>query len=296
MQTVSIIGVGRVGGALALALDQNGYEIKNLIFHNPEKAKNISDLLGNEPQIISFDDFEKINTDIILITTQDYEIKNVSKKLSEISGNENAFVFHTSGSLSSKILNDIKQVGYNIGSIHPLVSISNSIKGQNRFAGAYFGVEGDKEAITLAKQIVNDLSGIPFSIDTENKALYHASAVTACGHLVTLLNIATEMLQSSGIEKQTGKEILLPLVKSTINNLENQTFAESLTGTFARGDVETLERHIENLEKNGNNEQTKIYLQLGESSLKLAKEQGVSQERLDKMAKKISLAKKNLKC
>jgi predicted dinucleotide-binding enzyme len=30
---ISIIGIGRVGGALAIALAKNGYEIENLVGH-----------------------------------------------------------------------------------------------------------------------------------------------------------------------------------------------------------------------------------------------------------------------
>jgi len=52
-------------------------------------------------------------------------------------------IFHTSGSLSSEILKDLKAVGCPTGSIHPLVSISDVRLGAERFADAYFCVEGD---------------------------------------------------------------------------------------------------------------------------------------------------------
>jgi predicted dinucleotide-binding enzyme len=38
VQTVSIIGVGRVGGALALALDKCGYKVENLVSRNGQNA------------------------------------------------------------------------------------------------------------------------------------------------------------------------------------------------------------------------------------------------------------------
>ena len=43
-----------------------------------------------------------------------------------------------------------------------------------------------KKAVEAAKKIVDALGGKSFSIETKYKTLYHASAVTACGHLVAV--------------------------------------------------------------------------------------------------------------
>ncbi|MGI8669251.1 MAG: Rossmann-like and DUF2520 domain-containing protein [Aridibacter sp.] len=296
MKSVSIIGVGRVGGALALALSEKNYRIENLITRNPEKAEKIAEQISSNPAIKTLEEFKITSEDIIFIAVQDSEIKYVAENLARNSIKSATFIYHMSGSLSSEILSSLNNIGCKTGSIHPLVSISNSFIGVKRFKNAYFCIEGNVEAVKLAEKIVEDLGGKSFSIETKYKTLYHASAVTACGHFVALINTATEMLETCGIKKYEAKKILMPLVKSTLENMEEQTFAEALTGTFARGDLETFERHIRVLQENATREQTEIYLLLGEQSLKLAEEQGMSKELLEKMTKKISLAKKNLKC
>jgi hypothetical protein len=70
--------------------------------------------------------------------------------------------------------------------------------------------------------------------------------------------------------------------------------AEALTGTFARADVGTLERHIESLERTVSKEEFSIYLELGRHSLKLAEAQGVDPERLAKMRERLAKAEASI--
>jgi predicted short-subunit dehydrogenase-like oxidoreductase (DUF2520 family) len=296
MRKISIIGVGRVGGALASALSKKGFVIENLVVRNDATARKISELIEPEPQISTLENLPEITSDIIFITTQDSEIETVAENLAGRLENSARIVFHTSGALSSDILKSLQSKGFRTGSIHPLVSISDAILGAERFSGAYFCVEGDPEAVRAAGQIVAELGGKSFSIETKYKALYHASAVTACGHLVALIDTATEMLANCGLSEAQAKEILLPLIKSTIENLEIQTPSEALTGTFARADVKTFEKHLAALDENVTEEAREIYLQLGARSAHLAERQGANAENLSEILSKISLAKKNFKC
>ncbi len=296
MKGVSIIGVGRVGGAIALALDNKGYKINNLISRSLENANVIAKQTSSKPNMCNLSELKDFSTDIVFISTQDSEIDNVVEELKHKTFHKNTYVFHTSGSLSSVVLNELKANNCIVGSIHPLISISDSHLGVKRFGDAYFCVEGDLEAVGLAKEIVKDLGGKAFTIDAKYKSLYHASAVMACGHIVALIDASMEMLQICGLDSDSSKEVLMPLIKSTIKNLEEQKNSEALTGTFARGDLATLEKHIETIGDNSSDEILELYLNLGERSLRLAKEQGIAEEKLEIMSKKISLAKKNRKC
>lgn len=296
MKSVSIIGVGRVGGAFALALDKKDYRIENLFTRTRENAERIRKMIGREVKIGRLENSDELTSEIIFISTQDSEIENVVGQLKEKSFQHKTYIFHTSGSLSSEILSELKQQNCCVGSIHPLVSISDSVRGVKRFEDAYFCIEGDSEACELAEKIVGDFGGKPFTIETKYKTLYHASAVTACGHIVALIDVSLEMLQKCGLETNTAKEILMPLIKSTIENVGEQKTSEALTGTFARADSETFARHIEVLNESVSAEIMEIYLMLGKRSLNLAKEQGIDAVKISNMLEKISLAKKNLKC
>lgn len=292
---ISIIGIGRLGGALATALSRKNYAVENLCARNVKNAAEIIKSINPPPKILSEDELSKITSDVIFITTQDYEIEAVAEKLKNNLSNK-PIVFHTSGSLSSAVLKELKDVGCAVGSIHPLVSISDWQLGAERFANAFFCVEGDEKSVRVANEIVEQLGGKPFSISTEFKALYHASAVTASGHLTALVDAAIEMLTKCGLQENEAQTILLPLIESTIENLETQATADALTGTFARADVGTLERHLEVLEKNVSPQLLEIYLLLGMRSIQLAERQGASRANLEKIREKLLLAKTNLKC
>ncbi len=289
MRKVSIIGVGRVGGALAIALARKGYVIENLFVRNDETAQKVAEIVEPKPEILPSENFDEISSDIVFIATQDAEIENAARNLAKVL-QVKPFVFHTSGALSSEILQSLKKIGCQTGSIHPLVSVSDALLGAERFTGANFCVEGEREAVELAKKIVSDLGGKSFSIETRYKTLYHAAAVTACGHLVALVDVAVEMLTNCGLDAEKAKETLLPLIKSTVENLETQTLPAALTGTFARGDIATFEKHLEALE-NVSPEARDIYLQLGMRSAHLAERQGANPENLSEIRRQISLVK-----
>ncbi len=295
---ISIIGVGRLGGALALALTNRNYKIENLISRggSAENARKISELITPpQPRILGEIEFSKIASDIIFIATQDTEIEAVAESLARELKNK-PFVFHTSGALSSGVLSELKKIGCPVASLHPLVSISDSVLGAGKFENAFFCVEGDKSAVDAAKEIVKSLDGKSFSIETRFKNLYHAAAVSASGHLVALIDVALEMLEKCDLPEAAAREILLPLVKSTVENLETQTTARALTGTFARGDDQTLNKQIETLRENVSIDALEVFLQLGSRSLHLARRQkNVEARKLDAMSEMLQLAKKNIK-
>jgi predicted short-subunit dehydrogenase-like oxidoreductase (DUF2520 family) len=279
---VCVIGVGRMGGALAIALSKKGYKVKQLVTKDRERAEKIAGYINPKPKVLSPTEYEKVSTDIIFISAQDSEISNIDRLLA-IDLENLPYVFHNSGAKSSDILSELRKNGCQVGSFHPLVSISDPVKDAKNFQDAYFCLEGDEEAVEIGGYIVNALGGKSFSVPTEYKSLYHASAVMACGHLVTLLSLAFEMFNKCGLESSETQQILLPLIKSTINNLSHQTPAEALTGTFARGDIETMSDHLQAIKTNMRPELLEIYKVIGLESLNLAEHQGIDENAINMM-------------
>jgi len=178
MVSVSIIGVGRVGGAIALSLPKDKYSIEKLVVHGHSNVDSLIAGLPRPPDVTTLDALGDVSSDVIFITTQDSHIVAAAGALAK-KVMSSPIVFHTSGSYSSSILDELKKAGSRTGSVHPLVSISKPELGPDRFRNAFFCVEGEPAAVEMGKQIVADLGGRPFSIDTKFKTLYHASAVTA---------------------------------------------------------------------------------------------------------------------
>jgi predicted short-subunit dehydrogenase-like oxidoreductase (DUF2520 family) len=294
VKSVSIVGVGRVGGAFAIGLSTCGYQIRQLVYRgNGRAAETISKKIAGS-EAVRMIDLKTIDSDVVFITTRDPEIAGAAAAITGRAA-PGTIVYHTSGALSSKVLAPLADSGCATGSIHPLVSISEPELGIENLRGSFFCVEGDAEAIAMADRIVEALGGRPFTIDSQYKTLYHAAAVTACGHMVALFDAAAEMMEKCGLDAADAKTILLPLVSSTIQNLERQSTAEALTGTFARADVETFVRHVQALNAEVSEELIEIYLLLGERSLELASKQGVSADRIETLRAKVAIAKSKLK-
>jgi predicted short-subunit dehydrogenase-like oxidoreductase (DUF2520 family) len=263
---VSIIGTGRLGTTLAIALASRGYTIRSLVARSAQSARKAARLLDAEVQVLAAKQLRTlISADLFLITVPDDQIAGVAQQLSEINADQKkGLALHTSGALSSEVLAPLREKGWHTGSIHPLMSVSGS---DDSLRGAFWSVEGDRSALRLGKEIVRDLEGKSFSIRAEDKPLYHAAAVMVSGNVVALFDVALEMLAECGLDRKTAQAILWPLIASTVRSLGTKTPEASLTGTFSRGDVATVTRHLAAMR---NPEVRDLYRMLGKRSLQLA--------------------------
>jgi len=288
--SVSIIGAGRLGQALAIALQSSGYPILALVARRRQKAEKAAALLADTkpmPRALAANQLMELpRTDLILIATPDDAIEETARRLAIFTvGQSRRTVLHTSGALSSEVLAPLAAAGFQTGSIHPLVSISEPASGAETLRGAFYCLEGTRKAKLLAECIVRDLGGHSFSIKPESKALYHAAAVMASPHLVALFDLATEMLAACGLSKRKAQKVLVPLLESTVNNLKASNSEKALTGTFARGDVATVRRHLRALAGEELAEALDVYKLLGLRSVQLAEKNGLDPQLLDQIRK-----------
>ncbi len=275
---VSIVGTGRLGTALARALATHDYSIRSLVARRVQSArKAAADLtdkrtdLDDKPATFGANKIGFLpHADLFLISTPDDQIASVARNLSRLDFDPKPVVLHTSGALSSEVLSPLRAKGWSTGSVHPLLSISDRKTAE--IEGAFWCVEGDARSVRLGKRIVRDLGGRSFSIHAADKPLYHAAAVMTSGNVVALFDVALEMMVQSGLTRKTARRILQPLLASTVRSLETKDPAQALTGTFSRGDVETVKRHLATLKNHKLTDALEAYRLLGKRSLKLTKD------------------------
>jgi predicted short-subunit dehydrogenase-like oxidoreductase (DUF2520 family) len=288
--TISIIGAGRLGNALAIALTSNGYAVVALAARRAAHARKAISLSGLPSQTLALgaEQLEQLPpSDLVLITTPDDVIEEIARNFAQLrrTARHRGTFLHTSGALSSAVLAPLAGRGFHTGSLHPLVSVSEPGAGAEALHGAFYCVEGDSVAVRFANSIVHDLNGTAFTIKPESKALYHAAAVMASPHLVALFDLATEMLVVCGIQPKRVREILLPLVESTLRNLKTTDPKRALTGTFARGDLATVARHLKAMRLERLAEANDVYRLLGKHSLELAEKNGLKPELAEQIRK-----------
>ncbi|HEY0099950.1 MAG TPA: DUF2520 domain-containing protein [Pyrinomonadaceae bacterium] len=286
--SVAIVGAGRLGSALALALSQSGYSIVALVARRPQHARRAARLLSPRPLALGSTQLDSLpETDLLLITTPDDEIAAVASRLAQTFAAREAkatpplrrrparVALHASGALVSDALAPLGAHAFSLGSLHPLVSISDPLGGASNLRGAFYCLEGEARARAAADKIVRALGGRSFSIAARRKPLYHAAAVMCSGHLVALFSLATEMLVRCGLPRHQASSVLLPLASGTLENLARRAHpASALTGPFPRADVATLRRHVAALRELEMNETLAVYVALGRHALRLARSSG----------------------
>ena len=287
--SVAIIGAGRLGSALALALSQSGYAIDALVARRLTHARRAARALSLQTLALGATQLDSLpDTDLLLITTPDDEIAGVAAHLARVFASRAAnaatrqprrrparVALHASGALVSDALAPLAAHAFSLGSLHPLVSITDTRGGAQSLRGAFYCLEGEARARASANKIVRALGGRSFSIDARRKPLYHAAAVMSAGHLVALFSLATEMLARCGLSGRQASRVLLPLASSTLENLARATLpASALTGPFARADVATLRRHLSALREFDTGETLRVYVALGRHALRLARARG----------------------
>lgn len=263
---VALVGAGRVGLTLAHLLKMAGSTIETIITSNPKKS-----FESLAPKFIP-QEYELIATpDLLIVATPDDAIESVALKLAGRADWRGTIALHCSGALDASVLSSLSEVGATIGSLHPLKSFAQPITDNLREAlkDVYWCVEGEPRAKELATKIVQAAQGNLIMIKAEDKPLYHAAAVMACGHLVALIDISMEMLQDCGINRRNALKMLLPLVESTVENLDNGP-ENAITGPFARQDFQTIKLHFQNLITRKADYAT-LYSLLGHHSLELIK-------------------------
>jgi predicted short-subunit dehydrogenase-like oxidoreductase (DUF2520 family) len=279
---------------LAIALDKVGYSLNLIVAKHATSAKRASQLAGGQAVGLSAKQFRRLlpkhrellgQSSVILIATPDDVIASIADELAVLlesrteTGKQVAL--HTSGALTANVLKPLRQFGISVAALHPLVSISEPKSGAEGLTRAFFSVEGDAPAMRVGRRIARDLGAQTFTIKAEAKPLYHAAALMASPNLTALIDIAFEMLKRCGLTANQSQKVLLPLLQSTIANLASTDPARSLTGTFKRGDIATVQKHVDTISSHKLFDALEAYVLLGRRSMKLANRKSAALTEID---------------
>ncbi|MFC1850408.1 Rossmann-like and DUF2520 domain-containing protein [candidate division CSSED10-310 bacterium] len=238
---ISFIGVGRIGSLLASLLVTNGYKLCGFFDLEVAKCSRLQSKLGKGT---IFADHRSLirHSDVIFITTVDDQIEAVVNTVMRTAENlEGKFFLHTSGVLPSASMQPLRDQGAAIASFHPCVSVS---AGSTNLKDVYFVMEGDHEALKLGAELAGVFQGEPLSIPASSKTSYHFGAVLVSNFMVTICHEVMVLYKQAGINQDVAAKLLVPLLKSTVQNIEQRGVEASLTGPVARGDRQTINRHL----------------------------------------------------
>ena len=281
-QRVAIVGAGNVGSILAKAFYRQGYQLMGIASKTILSAVALANLFGvvattRPAEITKY-------ADIVVIATPDRYISQVVQEIATDGGfRKGQFVLHTSGSLSSEILQVASECGAFVGCMHPLQSFADRERGTGLLVGTYFALGGHEQAVNLGTDIVKDFGGQSFILADKDKPLYHAAACIASNYLVSLLHWAVKSYESIGLTPEQARNALFPLVEGTLKNIQELGPTEALTGPVSRGDGTTITAHLAAIE---NTDEQELYVALANYTLGIALGKGtVSGEQVTVMKK-----------
>ncbi len=271
--TLSVIGAGAAGGAIALALKQAGYPVSGIASRSLASAESLAALI----------DCDRFSTDaaeivalgeIVIISTPDGAVSDVCREIAARGSVRQGQCFlHLSGALASDALNAAASAGADCLSFHPIQTLANPLQGAELLRGACFCLEGGERALETGRSLVAALEGEALVIDREMKPLYHAALCFSSNYLVALEAIAVDLLGLAGITPDQALKALMPLIQGTAANLRSVGLPDALTGPISRGDADTVRKHLQSLEETPASVAA-IYRLLGTEAARLTREKG----------------------
>ena len=273
---VAILGCGRVGGALAIAMHEAGADALHLTGQRAEHAAALAERLGGTHHNTMQQAVDAAQ--LVIVTVPDDAIEPVVRGLQ---WSADHIVLHCCGLHTLDVLASARATGASVGSLHPLMAITDPNQGAASLSGATFAIEGEGDVQALLEGIVAALDGRAVSIAPEQRALYHASAMLVGGYLSALGAEAAAMWQQLGLDPQDGIKALTPMMGQVAANLRAQGVPAALAGSVQRGDVGTVQSHLDTLAESSPRS-LGLYIALARTSLQQARDAGhAGRERLD---------------
>lgn len=205
-----VIGAGRAGTSLAAALTAVGWSVDGPLGRHDDLAHAAA------------------GARLLVLAVPDGAVSRVA---AEVRPGE-AVVAHVAGSLGLDVLAPHQRVA----SVHPLVALPDTERGAARMNGAWYAIAGD----AIAEEVVAALSGRAVAVADGDRAQYHAAAVMASNHLVALLGQVERVAAGLGVPL----DAYLDLARGALDDVAAVGPARALTGPVARGDWDTISRHL----------------------------------------------------
>ena len=227
MIRIGLVGTGNV--AIALAREIRRHEAFTLVqLIGRDKNKIPKDLID----IPFSDQFNALPTcDMILIAVSDHAIQEVSNQLPLT----DAVVAHTSGASSMDLLSNHKHRGV----FYPLQTFSK----QQPLTWSEIPIlwEGNNKLVDEKLESLSQLlSPLAVQSDEKQRLSMHLAAVVVNNFTNHLYAEAHRFCKS----KHVNFDLLVPLIEETTRKIKQLDPRESQTGPAARGDTQTIQRHM----------------------------------------------------
>ena len=279
-----IIGAGQVGRGLFRSFRESGVEVVG--FHS-RRPSPIATSYGVLPPVIG-------DANTIIVAVRDDQLDSVLADLVDAtspSGRRRlasgTVVVHTSGGAEPPLIPRMVEMGLSGGTFHPLVPFANPDRAPELLRKAWIGIDGDDQARAASRRLAGQLGARTLEIPAGMKSIYHAAAVISSNFPIVLGAVASSILTDAGVPERSAHQAVHSLMDAAISNIAEGHPESALTGPVMRGDVETVNRHLQALRHNP--EARALYRRLSFAALEIASRQGGDPARLAEIRRLLQL-------
>jgi len=237
---VGVVGAGRVGTALAVALSRAGHRVVAAAAVSQGSRQRVERFLPGTP--VRQPGEVCADADLVLLTVPDDVLPGLVSGLAATSAPlAGRLLAHASGRHGLAVLEPAVRAGGLPLAMHPVMTFTGRPDDVERLAGISFGVTAPEALRPVAEVLVMEMGAEPVFIEEEYRGLYHAALAGAANHLVTQVVQACDLLALAGVPQPA--RMLGPLLSAALDNSLRLGDA-ALTGPVARGDADTVASHV----------------------------------------------------
>jgi predicted short-subunit dehydrogenase-like oxidoreductase (DUF2520 family) len=235
---VSLIGAGNVAWHLAGALEEAGYQVREVYSRTLAHATLLADTVYDAIPTRSLD-FSASKASVFIIAVPDNQVAPIAGKVILPHG---AILVHTSGSLPLEVLQNHAHSGV----FYPLQTFSKQAKVD--ISQVPFCIEAINEATEqILVEMAQQISKTVYLVNSAERKVLHIGAVFACNFTNHLLGIARSILDRENLEF----DLLKPLIQETIHKALQAEHPDLVqTGPAVRNDQQVIEAHLAYLSAN----------------------------------------------
>jgi predicted short-subunit dehydrogenase-like oxidoreductase (DUF2520 family) len=240
---IGLIGCGRVGVTIFNILKKR-HNVVGVYDINKKHERIAIRLLGvrkNPP----YRELIKQSEVLFLATPDDALVKAYKNMYNHLTGPK--YVLHFSGIMPADILPKKRNI-YR-ASVHPFATFPE-IAIQTRKQPFILSIEGDRAAVNMARRIFPPKHFILKRLRKQDKTLYHLVGVFSSNLLVGLLAVISDIARKVNWKEDEIRQLVYPIIEETMKNIKKHGLRNSLSGPLARGDVKTVQTHLDALRKN----------------------------------------------
>ena len=236
------IGAGRVGCSIGKYLSESGVGIAGYYDTAEEQADSAAAFTSSK----SFASIENLaaHSSLIFLTTPDSLIQPVWEMIRQlpITGK---IICHCSGALPADALTGMEKTGACGCSLHPMLPFHDRFASYRQLKHAFFTVEGQEPAVQAVTELFHSLGNTVCRIRSEYKPVYHAAASILSNQVIAVLDAGYRLLENCGFSREEARNATKELVRLNMENVLQQDCMAALTGPVERGDLLTVQKHLD---------------------------------------------------